>query len=152
MEAFWARMQTELLNTKKWSITLELTIAMADYIDNFYNTQRRHSYLGNISPTEYEKLWQAIQMWLWLESQINLLCRGFHDARCGVTESAWTDEAVILGAGKVDSVAMCASGNSATWSLFSRAIGCLSKSTSQGHLLGQYAHPPLGLGRSRPRC
>jgi transposase InsO family protein len=34
---------------------------MADYIDNFYNTQRRHSYLGNISPAEYEKLWQDIQ-------------------------------------------------------------------------------------------
>jgi transposase InsO family protein len=61
MEAFWARMQTELLNTKKWPTTLELTIAMADYIDNFYNTQRRHSYLGNISPAEYEKLWQDIQ-------------------------------------------------------------------------------------------
>jgi transposase InsO family protein len=54
-------MQTELLNTKKWPTTLELTIAMADYIDNFYNTQRRHSYLGNISPAEYEKLWQDIQ-------------------------------------------------------------------------------------------
>ncbi|MFB9781228.1 MULTISPECIES: IS3 family transposase [Rhodococcus erythropolis group] len=61
MEAFWGRLQTELLNTKKWSTTLELTAAMADHIDNFHNAERRHSYLGNISPSEYEKLWADIQ-------------------------------------------------------------------------------------------
>jgi transposase InsO family protein len=61
MESFWGRMQTELLNTKKWTTTLELAAAMADYIDNFYNPQRRHSYLGNTSPSDYEKLWSDIQ-------------------------------------------------------------------------------------------
>ena len=61
MEAFWGRLQTELLKTKKWSTTLELTAAMADHIDNFHNAKRRHSYLGNISPIEYEKLWADIQ-------------------------------------------------------------------------------------------
>ena len=34
----------------KWATTLELAAAMADYIDNFYNSERRHSYLSNISP------------------------------------------------------------------------------------------------------
>jgi putative transposase len=33
--------------------------AMADYIDNFYNADRPHSYLGNISPTEFETLWTS---------------------------------------------------------------------------------------------
>jgi putative transposase len=61
MESFWGRMQTELLNTRKWPTTLELTLAMTDYIDNFYNLQRRHSYLGNLSPADYEKLWHDIQ-------------------------------------------------------------------------------------------
>jgi putative transposase len=56
---FWARMQIELLNTRKWATTLELAGAMADYIDNFYNIERRHSYLGNISPAEYETLWTS---------------------------------------------------------------------------------------------
>jgi len=37
MESFWARMQVELLNTRKWATTLGLAAAMADYIDNFYN-------------------------------------------------------------------------------------------------------------------
>ena len=59
MESFWARMQVELLNTRKWATTLELAAAMADYIDNFYNVERRHSYLGNISPTEFETLWTS---------------------------------------------------------------------------------------------
>nr|WP_237166498.1 IS3 family transposase [Mycolicibacterium hippocampi] len=59
MESFWARMQVELLNTRRWSTTIELAAAMADYIDNFYNVERRHSYLGNISPTEFETLWTS---------------------------------------------------------------------------------------------
>jgi len=29
-----------------------------DYIEIFYNNKRRHSYLGNISPKGYEKLWK----------------------------------------------------------------------------------------------
>jgi putative transposase len=33
MESFWGRMQTELLDRRKWSTTLELIVAMADYID-----------------------------------------------------------------------------------------------------------------------
>ena len=59
MESFWARMQVELLNTRKWATTIELVAAMADYIDNFYNVERRHSHLGNISPTEFETLWTS---------------------------------------------------------------------------------------------
>ncbi|MEV0731891.1 integrase core domain-containing protein [Polymorphospora sp. NPDC050346] len=61
MESFWGRMQTELLDIRKWSTTLELTMAMADYIDDFCNTERRHSYLGNTSPAQYERLWADIQ-------------------------------------------------------------------------------------------
>lgn len=34
---------------------------MADHIDNFHNAERRHSYFGNISPIEYEKLWADIR-------------------------------------------------------------------------------------------
>lgn len=59
MESFWARLQVELLNTRKWATTFELAGAIADYIDNFYNIERRHSYLGSISPTEYETLWTS---------------------------------------------------------------------------------------------
>ena len=47
-------MQVELLNTRRWSTTIELAAAMADYIDNFYNVRRRHSSLDYMSPIEFE--------------------------------------------------------------------------------------------------
>src|ERR1044072_148786 len=59
MELFWCRLQVKLLNTRKWATTLELAAAIDDYIDDFYNVERRHSYLGNISPTELETLWTS---------------------------------------------------------------------------------------------
>lgn len=31
-------MQTELLNRKKWTTIVELSVAVADYIENFHNT------------------------------------------------------------------------------------------------------------------
>jgi transposase InsO family protein len=43
IESFWGRMQTELLTPKTWTTLVRLNMAMADYIENFYNTSRRHS-------------------------------------------------------------------------------------------------------------
>lgn len=57
MESFWGTMQVELLNRKKtWTTTLELTEAIADYIENFYNPSRRHSSLDYLTPNEFEAL------------------------------------------------------------------------------------------------
>jgi putative transposase len=55
VESFWGRMQTELLDRQKWSTRLELSTAMFDWIEAFYNPTRRHSALGNISPAEFER-------------------------------------------------------------------------------------------------
>jgi putative transposase len=46
MESFWARMQTELLNRKKWRTRLELANAIFEYLEVFHNRKRRHSSLG----------------------------------------------------------------------------------------------------------
>jgi len=54
MESFWGSMQIELLNRQKWRTNLELAVAMADYIDHFYNRDRRHSSLGYLTPNEFE--------------------------------------------------------------------------------------------------
>ena len=54
MESFWSSMQNELLNRKKWKTRLELTNAMFDYIEIFYNRQRRHSSIDYVSPVEFE--------------------------------------------------------------------------------------------------
>ena len=54
MESFWSRMQIELLNRKKWRTRLDLANAIFDYIEIFYNRQRRHSQLEYLSPVEHE--------------------------------------------------------------------------------------------------
>ena len=43
MEAFWSRMQVELLDRKRWSTRVELANAMFEYLEIFHNRQRRHS-------------------------------------------------------------------------------------------------------------
>lgn len=54
VEAFWGRMQVELLNRKSWKTRIELASAIHDYIELFHNIRRRHSALGMLTPTEYE--------------------------------------------------------------------------------------------------
>jgi putative transposase len=56
VESFWARMQVELFNRKKWKTRIELATAIHDHIELFHNTRRRHSSLSMLTPTEYEHL------------------------------------------------------------------------------------------------
>ena len=56
IESFWGRMQTEVFKTRKWRTVKQLSVAIADYIDNFHNTRRRHSALDMLTPTEFETL------------------------------------------------------------------------------------------------
>lgn len=44
----------ELLNRRRWKTRVELSTAMFEYIEVFYNRQRRHSALGYVSPIQYE--------------------------------------------------------------------------------------------------
>jgi len=61
MEAFWARLQTELLNRRRWRTRLELANAIFEYLEIFHNRKRRHSALGMLTPTEYETLYHQQQ-------------------------------------------------------------------------------------------
>jgi len=54
MESFWGRMQIELLNRKKWKTRIELANAIFEFIEVFYNRQRRLSKIDYISPVEFE--------------------------------------------------------------------------------------------------
>ncbi len=56
MESFWGSMQIELLNRKKWRTKIELSIAIAEWIEHFYNPERLHSSLGYLPPIEFEAL------------------------------------------------------------------------------------------------
>jgi transposase InsO family protein len=61
VEAFWARMQVELLNRKRWKTRVELASAIHDYIEIWHNTRRRHSALQMLTPTEFENQHQQQQ-------------------------------------------------------------------------------------------
>jgi putative transposase len=54
VEAFWARMQVELLNRRRWKTRVGLASAIHDYIEIWHNTKRRHSALTMHTPSEYE--------------------------------------------------------------------------------------------------
>jgi putative transposase len=56
IESFWARLQTELLNRRKWKTRVELSTALFEYLEIFHNRTRRHSALGMLTPIEYENV------------------------------------------------------------------------------------------------
>jgi len=50
VESFWARMQVELLNRRRWRTRVELANAIFEYLEIFHNRRRRHSALGMLTP------------------------------------------------------------------------------------------------------
>ena len=54
MESFWARMQVELLDRRRWRTRIELANAIFEYLEIFHNRQRRHTALRMRTPIEYE--------------------------------------------------------------------------------------------------
>jgi len=53
-ESFFATLKRELVDRRSWPEKAELRSEIFDYIEAFYNRQRRHSTLGMLSPTEFE--------------------------------------------------------------------------------------------------
>ena len=54
-ESFFATLKKELVHRQPWPSRRDLSSAVFDYIEAFYNRQRRHSTLGYLSPEEYER-------------------------------------------------------------------------------------------------
>jgi putative transposase len=54
-ESFFHTLKVELIHGKTYNTRQEAKMAIFEYIEVFYNRQRRHSYLGYLSPDEYEK-------------------------------------------------------------------------------------------------
>jgi putative transposase len=53
-ESFFATLKTELVHRQTWRTRQQARTAIFDYIEGFYNRQRRHSTLGYLSPAEFE--------------------------------------------------------------------------------------------------
>jgi putative transposase len=55
MESFFASLKKELVHDADFATRAEARAALVEYIEVFYNNQRRHSSLGYVSPAEYEQ-------------------------------------------------------------------------------------------------
>jgi putative transposase len=55
VEAFFASLKRERTKRRKYQTREQARADVFDYIERFYNRQRRHGYVGNISPTEFEE-------------------------------------------------------------------------------------------------
>jgi putative transposase len=53
-ESFFATLKKELIRRRSWPTKTELRTEVFDYIEVFYNRQRRHSTLGQRSPVDYK--------------------------------------------------------------------------------------------------
>jgi transposase InsO family protein len=56
-ESFFATLECELLDRQSWPTRRDLSTAVFDFIEAFYNPRRRHSTLGYLSPANYEASW-----------------------------------------------------------------------------------------------
>jgi transposase InsO family protein len=55
MESFFASLKKELVHHEDYQTKAEARGSIFEYIEAFYNPKRRHSYLGYVSPAEYEQ-------------------------------------------------------------------------------------------------
>jgi putative transposase len=54
-ESFFATLEGELLNRRRFKTQLEARMAIFDFIEGWYNPHRRHSALDYLSPINYER-------------------------------------------------------------------------------------------------
>jgi putative transposase len=55
-ESFFATLKKELVHGRTWPTKAELRTEVFEYIEVFFNRRRRHSTLGFLSPSEFEKI------------------------------------------------------------------------------------------------
>lgn len=61
-ESFFGTLKLELVFWEKYITRLQAKNNIIDYIEMFYNSKRRHSYLDYMTPMEYEKLWLLLKV------------------------------------------------------------------------------------------
>ena len=55
-ESFFGSLKTERVFFSEYKTREAARRDITDYIEIFYNSRRRHSYLGNVSPKEFEEM------------------------------------------------------------------------------------------------
>ncbi|ANS32461.1 integrase catalytic region [Rhodococcus wratislaviensis IFP 2016] len=59
MESFFALLQRNVLDRRRWSSREELRLAIVGWIEKTYHRRRRQRGLGRLTPVEYETLHQT---------------------------------------------------------------------------------------------
>jgi len=62
MESFWGTLKQELIHHRRYRTILEAIRDITEYIEIFYNRQRRQAKLGFLSPVSYEQRYYAGMM------------------------------------------------------------------------------------------
>jgi transposase InsO family protein len=57
MESFWGTLKNELVHHRRYETREQARREIAEYIESFYNRQRRHSRPGNRSPAAFAQQW-----------------------------------------------------------------------------------------------
>ena len=57
MESFWGSLKNELVHHRRFATRAEAESAIREYIEIFYNRQRRHSRLGYVAPAVFVQNW-----------------------------------------------------------------------------------------------
>ena len=53
MESFWGSLKNELVHHRRYATRTEAEASIQEYIEIFYNRQRRHSRLGYVAPAVF---------------------------------------------------------------------------------------------------
>ena len=56
MESFFALLQKNVLNQRRWDTRDELRIAIVTWIERTYRRRRRQARLGRLTPVEFEAM------------------------------------------------------------------------------------------------
>ena len=55
IESFWSTMQRELLDAQRWDTKAQLSQAIFEWIEAWYNPRRRHTSINDLAPVAYEQ-------------------------------------------------------------------------------------------------
>ena len=61
MESFWGSLKNELTHHQNYETRAHAKAAVQEYIEIFYNRQRRHSRLGYLSPAVFANTFRHLQ-------------------------------------------------------------------------------------------
>ncbi len=59
MESFFALLQKNVLDSRRWTTRHELRLAIVTWIERTYHRRRRQRPLGKLTPIEFETIYSA---------------------------------------------------------------------------------------------